>query len=466
MNIRRVKSYIKSSLLPSIEDLNPSIDKYIGMGALITLSLIFFLVFKSVLLGFLMSVSIIMIAQGFFSLYLMIYTWNDPKRFAFQTPKTYMTPTTSFSILLPMREEDKVVKDTLRSISRIHYPAHLTEIIVICHENDLKTIHKTTSVISQLKRPIKLVTYAGYPINKSHALNTGLEHVSNNVIVIFDAEDEPHKDILNIANTVMNQKKVDVLQSGVQLINFKSEWFSALNSLEYFFWFKSILHFFAARRVILLGGNTVFIKKIWLDKIGGWNNQALTEDADLGIRLSLSDANIKIIYDEQYVTKEETPSNVHDLIKQRTRWQQGFIQILAEKKWAQFPKLSQRVFSLYLLAWPFVQGFFILNSLISLGVAFFVKLPISYVMVSIIPFYLLLIQQVFYIVTLKEFTKRYNYTFSFSLLTKTIMSIVPYYLVLAVSSIRAIFRIFKKDFTWEKTYHANIHRLAKEYLPL
>ncbi|MBK0296621.1 DUF917 family protein, partial [Bacillus sp. S34] len=37
----------------------------------------------------------------------------------------------------------------------------------------------------------------------------------------------------------------DVVQGGVQLMNFKSSWWSLRNVLEYYFWFHSRLHFHA-----------------------------------------------------------------------------------------------------------------------------------------------------------------------------------------------------------------------------
>jgi len=42
----------------------------------------------------------------------------------------------------------------------------------------------------------------------------------------------------------------------------------------------------------------------------------------------LTHARIRIVYDDEFVTREETPNSIDQFIKQRTRWNQGFIQIL------------------------------------------------------------------------------------------------------------------------------------------
>ncbi len=93
-------------------------------------------------------------------------------------------------------------------------------------------------------------------------------------MTIFDAEDEPHPDILNIINTTMLKEDVDAVQSGVQFMNHNTKWFCFLNVLEYFFWFKSSMHFFARVGMTPLGGNTVFVRRELMEQLGGWDETA------------------------------------------------------------------------------------------------------------------------------------------------------------------------------------------------
>src|SRR5690606_37941112 len=194
---------------------------------------------------------------------------------------------------------------------------------------------------------IKLVTFKTGPKNKPNGLNRGYREATKDTICIFDAEDQPHHDIYNVINTVMIRDDADVVQSGVQLMNFESKWFSAFNVLEYFFWFKSGLHAFThALGVTPLGGNTVFLRKSWLDKLAledtekgyrVWDEEGLTEDADIGLRLTKMGAKIQIVYDAIQATREATPDSVEQFIKQRTRWDHGFYQIFRKGLWMQLP---------------------------------------------------------------------------------------------------------------------------------
>src|SRR5260370_11094368 len=103
------------------------------------------------------------------------------------------------------------------------------------------------------------------------------------------------------------------------------------------------MHFFARIGMIPLGGNTVFVRRDLLEHLGGWDERCLTEDADLGMRLSLAHARVRILYDVEHVTREQAPHNIEQFVRQRTRWNQGFIQILVKREWLTLPQLAQRL---------------------------------------------------------------------------------------------------------------------------
>jgi len=400
-------------------------------------------------------------AQSIFTLLWMLYAWEDPENVhKDRSPLVFYPPQLSFTALVPARHEDGVIEDTIQAINSIHYPEHLKEILILCKNDDIKTIQKARSVMRILKKKtIKLVIFDDEPINKPHALNYGLDEASNEVIVIFDAEDQPHKDIYKVANTVMLRDKADVLQAGVQLMNFTSRWFSALNCMEYFFWFKSGLHFFSKiGKATPLGGNTVFFKTNWLKHIGGWDEECLTEDADIGFRLIEAGARVRITYDEAHTTHEETPTTVKEFIKQRTRWNQGFLQILFKGSWLRMPMFKQKITSLYVILSPLFQSMMFLYIPFALLIALFVKMSVIVSLYTFIPFLLLGLQISTNIIGLYEFTKAYKLKFPLYMPFLILLVYFPYQLMLMFAAFRAFFRyVFSKN-TWEKTLHINAHR--------
>lgn len=406
------------------------------------------------------TISLILISQSIFNLFLLLYAWEDADRAKNdRTPEILASPHLSFTALVPVRQEEKVIKDTIEAISNINYPESLKEILVIARFDDEKTIAKVSETIALINKPnIKLVTFYDLPINKPHSLNVGLAKASKEIIVVFDAEDQPHKDIYRVINTVFEQKKADIVQSGVQLMNYRSSWFSALNVLEYFFWFKSTLHFFAKIGMVPLGGNTVFFKRKLLERMNGWDEKCLTEDAEIGIRLSSEGAKIAIVYDEAYTTQEETPPNLSSFIKQRTRWNQGFIQVFFKGHWTKLPKLSQKFLAVYILLSPELLSILFFLIPISIATTFILKLPVLLALMSLVPIFLLILQLIVYNVGLFEFTRSYKLKYTPIVPLITITTFVPFQIILGFSALRSVLRAIKGDGSWEKTAHTNAHR--------
>ena len=409
-------------------------------------------------------ISTILILQGLFTLAWMLYAWNDPvEANTNKSPKSFSPPHYSFTALVPARHEEKVIEDTINAINRINYPDYLKEILILCRFDDQKTIKKVKDSINKCSaqgiKNINLLIFDGTPINKPHALNKGLLDSKNDIVAIFDAEDEPHSDIYNIVNTVMSKDEIDVVQSGVQLINYQSRWFSPFNVMEYYFWYKSGLHFFNKIGLVTpLGGNTVFFKRGWLNQIKGWDDKCLTEDADIGIRLSLAGAKTKIVYDEVHTTREETPHSVDSLIKQRTRWNQGFLQIFLKGDWNNFPLIRQKLTLMYVLLSPFILSSLFVYLPFGVIIATLEKLPLLITLFSMIPLYLLGLLVLTVIIGFYKFTKDYNYKFHIFTPLKILITFYPYLLILMISSIRAFYRELLGRNGWEKTLHKNAHR--------
>jgi cellulose synthase/poly-beta-1,6-N-acetylglucosamine synthase-like glycosyltransferase len=403
---------------------------------------------------------LLMAVQAIFNIRLRLFIWEKPENaWLNHAPTVYRDPCLSFTIMLPARHEEAVYRETIQKVYDLNYPKELMQILAICREDDPGTIAEAQAKIEELGDPnVQLVVFNDTPINKPHGLNLALQVAHGDVVTIFDAEDEPHPDILNIINTAMLDEDVDVVQSGVQLMNHNTKWFCFLNVLEYFFWFKSSMHFFARIGMTPLGGNTVFVRRELMEQLGGWDETCLTEDADLGIRLSLSHARMRIIYDDEFVTREETPHTIEQFIKQRTRWNQGFIQILFKGEWLKLEKLSQRLLALYILILPEMQAFFALLIPVSLIMFFFVKLPLWLAMMTFLPLYCFVLDIFVDVAGLHEFLKAHNRPWKWLEAAYIMLTFFFYQLILSFGALRAVFRYVQGATNWEKTAHIGQHR--------
>ncbi len=411
-------------------------------------------------------VSLTLAAQSAYSAALMLYAWEDEETLQKnRVPTTFEPARHRFTLLLPARHEEAVIQETIQRMVELNYPRELVQVLVVIEGSDHGTIAEVNTKLNQLREQgiehVQLLTFSDPPINKPHGLNVGLRAATGDVVTIFDAEDEPHADILNVVNTVMVREQAQVVQCGVQLMNYADRWFSALNVLEYLFWFKSRMHYHATVGMVPLGGNTVFFRRKLLEQAGGWDQQCLTEDADIGIRLSMQGVRTRVIYDHRYVTREETPTTVGEFVKQRTRWNQGFLQILGKGDWLRLPTWSQRLLALYTLGFPLIQASTVIYLPISLWLMFFGKLPILLALISSLPVYVLFVQIIISLVGLAEFTALHRARPALLAQAWMLVTYMPYQWLLGFAALRAVWRQIRGLNNWEKTRHIGAHRVGQ-----
>jgi glycosyltransferase XagB len=415
------------------------------------------------LLGSLVAISLVLTVQASYTIYMMLYTWDQTgAEAATRAPEQFAPPTLSFAAILPARHEEEVIARTIDRVARSNYPAALLQVIVVCSADDVGTIDSALGMIAELGREgitnAELVVFDDQPINKPHGLNRALRHAHTDVVTIFDAEDEIHPDILNVANTVMVTEQVNVVQAGVQLMNYASSWYSTFNVLEYFFWFKSRLNYQARHGSIPLGGNTVFFARDLLNRLGGWDETNLTEDAEIGLRISASGERIRVVYDDRYVTKEETPATLSQFIRQRTRWSQGFMQTLRKGTWKQLPTRGQRFLAFYTLAFPHAQAMLGVYMPFALFTMFLLHAPVVVAMLTYLPVLLLAAHFIIAVAGLYEFTEAHHLKASSSSVVRMAFTWIPYQMVLAYAALRALRRQVTGRREWEKTDHVGAHR--------
>ncbi|MDQ4063739.1 MAG: glycosyltransferase [Actinomycetota bacterium] len=411
-------------------------------------------------------VSVLLTAQAVFTLGLMLYTWARPERLEESgSPDEYLPPSLSFTAILPARNEEGVIGHTVRQVWESDYPKDLLEVVVVCEAGDVGTIEEAEAAAAEIGHPgVRVVAFdAGEgPVNKPRGLNVAFEETSNEVVTIFDAEDDVHPEIFDVINTTMQQKNASIVQAGVQLMDFRSSWYSTQNVLEYFFYFKSRLHYHARVGMIPLGGNTVFIRRALIERVGGWDEACLTEDADVGIRLSVQGEKIAVTYDARHATREETPDSLVGFVKQRTRWCQGFFQVFRKGDWRKLPTRGQRLLAAYSMTYPYFQAAAGALWIPAVLTIIYLEVPVVLAMISLLPLYMILFQLLVGLIGLQDFASAYGLRLKGRDFARYALGFLPYQLLLSVSALRAVFREFKGATNWEKTAHSGVHRTPTE----
>jgi glycosyltransferase XagB len=404
--------------------------------------------------------SVVLFGLAAGTLWWMLHAWRDPEslrdtEFGAKSDSP-LHPTLSFSLLVPARHEEDVLEETLEQLTRLDHPRF--EIIAIVGHDDHGTEAVARRVAARHPDLVRVVVDHSWPKNKPKAMNSALPECRGDVVGVFDAEDEVHPRLLRVVDGAFRATGADVVQGGVQLVDFRSTWFSLRNCLEYFFWFRSRLHLQERHRFIPLGGNTVFVRTELLRSVDGYDPECLAEDCELGVRLSTLGARIVVAYDPYLVTREETPPTVRDLVKQRTRWNQGFLQVLVKGAWRDLPTRRQRLLARYTLAQPFLQAFAGIAVPGAVASALWLQAPVGIAMLSFLPAVPTLAMVVFELVGVREFCRTYYIRATAGDYLRLLVSTVPYQLLLAFAALRAVWRHVRGQRGWEKTTHRGAHR--------
>jgi hypothetical protein len=178
------------------------------------------------------------------------------------------------------------------------------------------------------------------------------------------------------------------------------------------------------------------------------------------VRLSALGAVVEVAYDPSLVTREETPATLGALFKQRTRWNQGFLQVLRKGEWRRLPLGRQRWLARYTLAMPFLQAFTGVAIPVSMATMLFLRVPVPLALLSFLPAAPTLATLAFEVAGLREFCRLYYQRPRLRDYLRLVVGTFPYQVVLAAAAVRAAARELAGVRTWEKTAHVGAHRMA------
>ena len=428
-------------------------------------------------------VSIVLFSIAFATLWWMMHAWRTPETLASTTfGQADHATGLSFTLLLPIRHERQdVVENTVQKMLESTHKNF--EIVIITGADD----PETTGIADRLAQiaPEKIFTVIDpAPRNKSTGLNSALLAgvCHGDIIGVFDAEDVVHPELLRHVDYAFRNQHADVVQGGVQLMNFYTSWYSLRNCLEYFFWFRSRLHLQAEKGFITLGGNTVFTRRELLEPppghvermrpgsaiAWGWDEYCLAEDCELGVRLSSAGKKVVVAYSPEMVTREETPDTIVSFIKQRTRWNQGFLQVYKKGEWKKLPTARQRWLARFTLSTPFYQAASGIAVPADLAIGLFTKVPMVIAMISWLPAIPALLVLFFELAALRDFSKEYfgkeqpdqTHKVGFGTYVKLVIGTPFFQCLLMFAALRAVWRELRGRKEWELTAHVGAHLVA------
>lgn len=240
------------------------------------------------------------------------------------------------SIVVPVRDEDRVVSRLLEALLRLDYPSEKRDIVIVEDGSVDKTVQICAEYAKRYPGQVRLVRQS-ISNGKPSALNCALKYARGEIVGVFDADSVPEREVLVKMVKYFEEPSVAAVQGKPCSINADENMLTKFLSYEQEVQFeayyrgKDVLKLF-----VPLNGSCQFIRREALEDAGGWDEDSLSEDMELAVRLTEKGYRTK--YAPDVCSWQESPASLTQLLRQRTRWFRGTMEV-----WSKYGRLVKKM---------------------------------------------------------------------------------------------------------------------------
>jgi cellulose synthase/poly-beta-1,6-N-acetylglucosamine synthase-like glycosyltransferase len=225
------------------------------------------------------------------------------------------------TIIVPMHNEASVAKKLLEALIDSNYPRELLEVIPVDDQSGDATpalVYEYSQKYSFIKPIYNLQGERG----KAAALNRAMSLSSNEIVLVFDADYTPGRDLIRELAMAFIDPEVGAVMGRVVPRNSAVNLLTRLLSLERSGGYQVDQQARYNLDLFPQYGGTVggFRRSVVID-MGGFNALTLAEDTDLTVRLFIE--GWRVLYANRAECYEEVPENWNARFTQLRRWARG-----------------------------------------------------------------------------------------------------------------------------------------------
>jgi 1,2-diacylglycerol 3-beta-glucosyltransferase len=227
----------------------------------------------------------------------------------------------SVSLLVAAKNEEVVIQNLVTQLCSLDYPVNKLDIWIIDDQSTDKTPAILDKLATQYEQLNVIHRSSGASGGKSGALNEVLSLTKGDIIGVFDADALIPQDLLRQVAPLFQQERMGAVQVRKAIANADVNFWTKGQSVE-----MALDAYFQQQRIVTGGlgelrGNGQFVSRQALNSCGGWNEQTITDDLDLTIRLHLDNWKIGVLVNTP--VEEEGVTTAIALWHQRNRWAEG-----------------------------------------------------------------------------------------------------------------------------------------------
>ena len=244
----------------------------------------------------------------------LIYGFNRMKRFS----KKEFTPKTSFTIVVPFRNERENLPNLLHSISLLNYPIELVEIILV--DDDSEEVFSVQDLVFSLK-VIKNDRKSNSP--KKDAIETAIQVAKNDWIITTDADCLIQKDWLTTFDQYIQENEVEMVASGVCYVP-KSGFLSAFQNLDFLSLQGATIGSFGINQPFMCNGANFAYSKHFFKELNGFQgNETIASGDDVFLlqkAVSVAPKKVGFLLAKESIVATKPVKTWNELFQQRVRW--------------------------------------------------------------------------------------------------------------------------------------------------
>lgn len=256
----------------------------------------------------------------------------------------------SVTIVVPAFNEERTIAGTLDSLLALEYPKTRLRIMVI----DDGSRDSTGAVAERYAAEHPQIDFHSKQNGgKYTALNYAIERCTTDIIGCLDADSFVAPDaLMEVVKKFESDRSIMAITPAMKVHRPKTL-LELMQAVEYTFgiFYKKMFDNLSA--ISVLPGPFSFYRKEVFDKIGLFRHAHNTEDMEIAFRMHAHGLKIANAHTAHVYTT--VPRTVRTLIKQRTRWSQGFLQNSKDYKYMYF---NRRYGNFGLLVLPFSMAAF------------------------------------------------------------------------------------------------------------
>ena len=269
---------------------------------------------------------LVVLLLRYFTILIMAYLYIN--KYTFKKMNGYYP---FVSIIVPVYNEEKVIKESVRSLLELNYSNY--EIIIVNDGSTDKTGEVAEELVGYRKGrygEIRISLINKPNGGKAKALNAGIRYSRAEIVLCMDGDSQLSEDSLILAVRHFANPEIGAVAGNVKVAN-RGKFYTDLQALEYI---EGLNMARSAQSYInlvnIIPGPIGIFRRAAIEEAGFYSSDTFAEDADLTLKLLAN--GWKIYYEPNAISYTEAPVKLQQLLKQRYRWTRGIIQSIRKHK--------------------------------------------------------------------------------------------------------------------------------------